>query len=108
MYMSKYDSFAINPTIENFREHIAECAVYRREYRYPCMTCNNCICQIDDSHREYYACLISRGMEVSNSQMNKLYFELKYVPHEFTETEVAFFTKCMTQPLSTCSGHTGR
>lgn len=111
MCMSKYDraydSFAVNPTIETFREYITECAVYRREYRYPCITCNNCICQVDDNQRDHYACLSSRGMNVSKSQMDKLYIELKYTPHKFSETEIAFFDHCKTNPLSSCSGHSG-
>jgi hypothetical protein len=82
-------------------------STYKQTYKYPCIVCNNCICQVDDNHREHYACLSSRGMHISKSQMAKLYNELKYVPHTFNETEIAFFNQCKTTPLSSCSGHSG-
>lgn len=49
--------------------------------------------QVDDLGKEYYACFVKTGITIDDKMMRKLYFELKYRPHAFSDVEKSFFTR---------------
>lgn len=90
--------------INNCINHYA----YRKCYQYVCLNCNNCIMQVDDLGKEYYACFVKTGITIDAKMMRKLYFELKYRPHAFSDVEKTFFTRFSVNSINSCDKHTAR
>lgn len=62
--------------------------------------------QVDEDLHEHWACFGKQ--DINHSEISRLYRELKYIPHEFSETEISFFKAFRVNPLETCAGHTRR
>jgi len=70
-----------------------------------CITCGHCVMQVDDNLYEHFACLIKSTLNTIDLK-TKLYYQLQYEPHKFTELENQFFATFRTHGWNTCSQHT--